>query len=189
MKKKSYSKTIISLVIFIFTFYCIVLLLPEKSNSYKEPHEAIFADDTASNKDFLLIPANKLNGKALFFFIKDKNNLGAVYADKGIFGWKAGMLTWSVYDKEMGSDKLEDIHGHGGNLVFGLIRDGDEHLVKINGNNAKILNLAMLSPDVVKEFQLEGLYIWYFESDKPLSDTEIKLVNKTTGEELHSVDF
>lgn len=71
--------------------------------------------------------------------------MGAVYADKGIFGWKARMFTWSGYDKEIGSDKLEDIHGHGGNLIFGLIRDGDEHLVKVNGYNAKILNLALLS--------------------------------------------
>lgn len=189
MKKKSYTKLIISLPVLIFAFYCIVFLLFETSNSYKEPQEAILANDTASENDFLLIPGYKVNGKALFFFIKDKNNLGAVYADKGIFGWKAGMFTWSEYDKEIGSDKLEDIHGHGGNLIFGLIRGGDEHLVKINENNAKILNLVMLSPGIVEKFQLEGLYIWYFESDKPLNDTEIELVSKNTGEELYSVDF
>ena len=189
MNKKSYSKLIISLAIFIFTFYCIAFLLSEKSDSYEEPHEAILANDIASDKDFLLIPAYKINGLALFFFIKDKNNLGAVYVDEGIFGWKAGMFTWSSYGKEIVSDKLSDIHGHGGNLIFGLIRDGDKRLVTAGESNAKILNLAMLPPSVVKEYHLEGLYIWYFETDKSLNDGKIKLIDKKTGEELHSVDI
>lgn len=189
MKKKSYLKLIILLTIIIFTFYFTAFIVTENSNSYKEPQEAILADDTASGEDFLLIPGYKVNDKALFFFIKDKNKLGAVYVEKGIFGWKTGMFTSGQFSKDVGRDKLEDIHGHGGNLIFGLIRDVDNRLITIGENDAKVLKLAMLPPNVVEEFRLEGLYIWYFESDRPLDERDIKLINKSTGEELHSEDI
>lgn len=53
----------------------IVWVLSEKPNSYSEPQEALFEIDN----DLLLIPAYKLNDKALFFFIKNEENLGTVY--------------------------------------------------------------------------------------------------------------
>ena len=40
-----------------------------------------------------------------------------------------------------------------------------------------------------EKLQLEGLYIWYFESVKPLNGGEIILLNKDTGEELDTMDF
>ncbi|WP_255421087.1 hypothetical protein [Paenisporosarcina sp. OV554] len=40
----------------------------------------------------------------------------------------------------------------------------------------------MLPNNVVEEYQLEGLYIWYFESENALDGGEINLINKYTEE-------
>ena len=159
-----------------------VWVMAEKSNSYSEPQEALLAND----KDLLLIPAYKLNNKALFFFIKNENNLGAVYVSKGFFGWKSNMLTWSPMDstRNYDGDTLNGHQGHGENLLYGLIKNGDNRIVKVNNELANILDLAMLSQDEIESFRLEDLYIWYFESKKALSDSEIELFDKDTDEEL-----
>ncbi|WP_017380968.1 hypothetical protein [Paenisporosarcina sp. TG-14] len=91
MKTRSISKISLTVFIGILIFIFLIWFIPEKSDSYSEPQEALLAFD----KDLLLIPGNKINGDALFFFIKDKNHLGATFVKEGIFGWKTGMLTWS----------------------------------------------------------------------------------------------
>lgn len=65
----------------IVIFITVIWLFSEKSSSYSEPQEAILA----AEKDLVLIPAYKINSNALFFFIKDKNNLGATYVGKGLW--------------------------------------------------------------------------------------------------------
>jgi hypothetical protein len=182
MKKSSL--TIISVIV-ILIFISIFWVISEKSDSYSEPQEALFAID----KDLVLIPSYKINDKALFFFFKDKNNLGATYVQEGLFGWNAGMLTWSSMDNDRSYEKLNGYQGHGENLIYGLIRHGDERLIQIGENNATILSLSMLSPSEVEKFRLEGLYLWYFESEIPLNEGEIKLININTGEEIDSIDL
>ena len=158
----------------------VIWVMSEKSDSYSEPQEALFAVDN----DLSLIPSYNINDKALFFFIKGADNLGAAYSRKGLFGWKAEMLTWSPMDNERSYENLNSYQVHGENLIYGLIRHGDDRLVQIGENRATILDLAiMLPPSEVEKLRLEGLYIWYFESDKPLNGGEIKLLNKDTGEE------
>lgn len=87
--------------------------MSEKSSSYSEPQEALLDD-----KDMLLVPAYKMNGEALFFFIKDKNYLGATYVKEGLFGWKTGVLTWGSMGIK-GYEKLSGSSGHGDNLSMG----------------------------------------------------------------------
>lgn len=175
--------TIVPVAIIIVVVWGII----EKSDSYSEPQEALFANDN----DLLLIPGYKMNGRALFFFIKNENDLGAAYVQKDLFGWKADLLTWSPMDSERNydSDHLNGIQGQGENLFYGLIKHGDDRIVQVGEERADILNLAMLPTKEIENFRLEGLYIWYLESDQPLDSGEIKLLDEDTGEELDSADF
>ena len=163
----------------------LIWLMSEKSSSYSEPSEALFASD----QDMVLIPGYKKDDEALYFFIKDKNYLGATYGKKGLFGWKAGMLTWGSTDFKVSSDNLNGSSEHGENLIYGLIKNGDERIIKMGEHEAKLLNLEMLPNSIVLEYQLQDMYIWYFESETALDRGEIKLLNKSTGEQLDSVDF
>ena len=161
-----------------------IWLMSEKSTSYSEPSEAMFAID----QDLVLIPGYKMN-EALFFFIKDKNYFGAAYVKEGLFGWKTGELTWGSTDFKVSSDHLSGYSGHGEHLIYGLIKNGDERIIKMGENEAKLFNLEMLPNSTVEEFQLQDMYIWYIESETALDRGEIKLLNKSTGEQLDSVDF
>jgi hypothetical protein len=92
-------------------------------------------------------------------------------------------------DNDRSYEKLNSYQGHGENLIYGLIRHGDERLIQIGENNANILSLAMLSPNEVEKYRLEGLYLLYFENETPLKEGEIKLISTNTGEEIDSIDF
>ncbi|WML44133.1 hypothetical protein [Neobacillus sp. PS3-40] len=94
---KNKSKSFISIITFIVILFSAVLIwfMNEKSHSYQEPQEALLAID----KNLLLIPAYKVNGESLYFFIKDKDSLGASFVRKGILGWRAGMLSWGLLGK------------------------------------------------------------------------------------------
>lgn len=169
------------LLVISFVLIAFVWGMIAKSESYSEPHEALWSKD----RDIVLIPSYQLKDKALFFFIKNPNHLGAAYVEKGLFGWSAQMLTWSQMDMERGYEKLDDLKGHGGSLIYGLIRNGDERLVKIGESYATILDLdVILPPNEVEKYRLEGLFIWYFESHTSLNEEEITLMNKITQEEL-----
>lgn len=172
---------------YVFLFIVVIALTAswayaEDQDSYTEPYQAIQAVD----KDLQLIPAYKLGNESLYFFIKDKTNLGATKVRKGIFGWKSGMFTWGPLDPDRDYENLQGIQGHGQGLVYGLIRNGDERVVTVDDQEASMVNLSLLSPSVVKEYQLEGLYLWYFESD---THEQVKLLRKDTREIIESLDL
>jgi hypothetical protein len=175
---------------YVFLFIVVIALFAawayaEDQDSYTEPYKAIQAVD----KDLQLIPAYKIGDESLYFFIKDKTNLGATMVRKGIFGWKSGMFTWGPLDLGREYEKLQGIQGHGEDLVYGLIRNGDERVVIVGDQEATLLNLALLSPSVVKEYQLEGLYLWYVESDKNPNAQQVNLLRKDTREVIDSIDL
>ncbi|PFA63065.1 aspartyl-tRNA synthetase [Bacillus sp. AFS015802] len=157
----------------------------EDQNAYSEPYEAILAEDNG----LLLIPAYKTEEKSLYFFMKNKHNLGAVYAHEGFFGWKSGMLTWGPITPDRKFDRLEGIKGHGENLIYGLINKGEERIVKVDDENATILYLSSLSPEVVKEYDLEGVSLWYFEKDPESTYNQVQLVEKEGDEVIQSIDL
>ncbi|WP_339215931.1 aspartyl-tRNA synthetase [Solibacillus sp. FSL W8-0372] len=184
MKQGSFKKAVNAFTV-IAIFITVIWIISGKSNSYSKPQEAIFAVEN----DLVLIPAYKINRNALFFFIKDKNNLGATYVRKGLFGWKAEFLSWSPMDYERNYENLNGYQGHGENLIFGLIKDSDDLLIQLGDKSAKILNLEMLPTEVVEEYQLAGLYIWYFEIDTALEEGKIRLINNTTEEVIEEIDL
>lgn len=98
------------------------------------------------------------------------------------------MLTWSSIGNKRNYEKLSGYTGHGDDLLYGLIKNDDDRIIKMDDNEAIILNLGiMLDPSVVKEHQLEDLNIWYFESDIGFNGREIKLINKDTEEEINTI--
>ena len=166
-------------------FIIVIWLISEKSISYSEPQEAILAVE----KDLELIPAYKINNNSLFFFIKDQNNLGATYVREGLLGWKAEFLTWSSIDINRNDENLKGYQRYGENLLFGLIKNGNDRLLQLDDKSATILSLEILPTEVVEKHQLKGLYIWYFESDTALNEGTVKLINKNTKEVIDEIDL
>lgn len=119
LKQQKLYKNAVSVSVLIVMLISIsaVWFFSEKANSYSEPQEAIIAIE----KDLLLIPAYKLNDDAIFFFIKDKNKLGATYVQEGLLGWKAGILTWSAMDNNRNYDEF---------IVRKMILQGREVILK-----------------------------------------------------------
>lgn len=159
-------------------------IISEKSDSYPEPYEAILA----VNRNLTLMPAYKVNDEALYFFLDGKNALGTAYVKKGLFGWKAGMLTWSPINTEIIDDSLSGYQIHEGKLIYGLIK-GDDRRVEVNGNNAYRLYFHFLPQNEVEKLHLEDVSLWFYESSEPLEEGEIKLFHSETDEELAVLEF
>jgi hypothetical protein len=185
MKKDLFLKILLITIPVLLIIVSVIWYLTEKSISYAEPHEALFAIE----RDLLLIPAYKINNEALFFFIKDQDQLGASFVKEGPLGWKADMLTWSPMARNINGQKLDGYQAHGEKLIYGLIKDVDDRIIKIGENQAKILNLEILPPNTVEEYQVEDLYIWYFQTENALADGEIKLINKSNGEVIDTLMY
>lgn len=140
----------------IVVFTVVLWIGIEKSDSYSEPTEAILVEES----DLTLIPCYKINHDALYFFIKDINNLGAVYLKKGLFRWKAGMLTWGPIDSKRNYETLNGYKKHGDKLIYGLIKHGENKSVEVNGNPATMLDLAILPQDEIKKLKLEDIFVF-----------------------------
>ena len=184
MSKNVFSKG--SLIIFTLSFISVLLVylfLSEISNSYSEPSEALLAADD----NLVLIPAYKLDDDSLYFFIKDQENLGASFIHNGLFGWKAEDLTWSRFDTNIRNSQLNDFHGYEDDLIYGLIKNGDELIVKKDEDVARMLNLEMLPRNIVEDYHLQDLYLWYIKSDSALEKGEITLINKYSEEVIDVV--
>ena len=184
IKKASFSNIPVSAFILIAISIFVIWFLYEKSTSYLQPQEAL----SAIENDLWLIPADVQFDDALFFFIKDQNNLGVTIVHEGLLGWKTDALTWSPIDSKRNYEKLNGYQKHGENLIYGLIKDGTDRQIIINENDAHIVHL-LLPSNVIEKYQLEDLYIWYFESNKSIEEGEIKLINKQTQELIDSINF
>jgi len=174
--KMNVTKIILILILLLIS---LIWFLSEKNISYAEPQEAL----TNSEYGFLIIPAYKMNDESLFFFIKN-NNLGAAFVHKGLFGWKAGMLTSNQKEKVI-PNSINEVNGYGENLIYGLISEAN--YVEVNGVRADHLYVdIMLEPEVVKDYDLESTTLWYFISDVPQQEVVIELYDKDTDELLDS---
>lgn len=182
MKKLLQAKFSVSFIVIILLFFGFNWISTEKAISFSEPKEALLSLDP----NLLLIPGYKVNDQSLYFFIKDKQELGVTFLHEGIFGWKTGEIRLTPIG-EMKND--EDYQVYDNFFVYGLSKNAENTLIKVNDKEAKILDLQMLEPSIVKEYGLEGMYIWYLESDIPLVDGKIEHLNKNTGEVTNSTKF
>lgn len=163
----------------------IAWFLDAKSQAYAEPNEALLAVEN----NMVLIPGYKVDKEALFFFFKGKNGLGATYVDKGLLGWKAGVLSWSQMGTHKHSELLNNSRGLDDRLLYGIIQinDGDNRSVQMNGTNAVLLNLEMLPLETVEAYELEDTFIWFFETDTPIDKRDIQLIDNDTGDVIDSL--
>lgn len=159
----------------------------EKSEAYSEPQEAIYE----LYFDSALIPGYVLDRQALFFTISDDQLLGAHYVDKRIFGWKAkGFLSYPINNRDiLANNHVETIGKR--HLIYGLIDRVEDAIVQVNGEEARLLNLAMLPEEEIEKYNLEGLSIWYFESEKRIdtAEAEVQVVDRQTGKVLDTLSF
>jgi len=174
---------LIVFTLFLIAALLFLLYLSENSNSYSEPSEALLAVED----DLVLIQAYKLDDDSLYFFINDQENLGASFIHKGLFGWKAEHLDWSPFDTNVKHNQLSGYHGYGDNLIYGLIKNGDELIVKKNEDVARIINLEMLPRNIVEDYHLQDMYLWYIKSERVFEEGEIELINKYSEEVIDVV--
>lgn len=184
MEKNEFLKFKKTKIIMLLICIVVICLIYNIKTSYSKPQEAILSVEN----DLMLIPAYKNNNEALFFFIKDNNNLGASLVYSGLFGWKPSMLTWSPMDQIINYEKLTGFQGYGENLIYGVIKNVDGKIIKVNEKEASILYMDMLPTDIVKKYKLDGLSIWYFKVDKGIEDAKVKLIDKSTTEVISSIE-
>ncbi|MFD1032883.1 aspartyl-tRNA synthetase [Metaplanococcus flavidus] len=167
----------------IFTIWSI----SQNKISYEEPQEALLAE----NKNLILIPAYKKQGEALYFFIKDSNNIGAAMVKKGLFGWKSDYLVWSTTVDTITDEQIRDYQTYGEEIIFGLMKNGQDLTVMIDDMPSGKINLEVSLYKESVEMDLKNVYLWYFETDNlsNINELQLHLVNQNTNEKLDSYPF
>ncbi|MYL70683.1 aspartyl-tRNA synthetase [Halobacillus litoralis] len=176
------SRGVLSILITVLLI-TVVGVMVGKSNSYEEPEEALHAVE----EGLTLIPVKQINEAALFFFIKDDQHIGAAKVKKSIFGWKAGLVSVNPWERERTGEKLNRMFVHGDDLLYGVVRRGDERTVKVGNERAAMLDVTAVLPENKSiEHQWKGLYIWYIEKNLQ-SHLEIELIHNGDREVIDSM--
>lgn len=179
---KNRSKLVISLIVLgvilitVFTVWAV----SENKISYEEPQKALLAED----EDLFLIPAYVTQDKALYFFMKDSNNIGAAKINNELFGWKSDYLVWSTATGTIADEKFNGYQTYGDEIIFGLMKNGQDLIVMADDIPAEKISLEGSLYDESVEMNLENLYLWYIESDNLSNTKQLILVNQNTNEEL-----
>lgn len=176
-------KRLIVLLCLLIVFFGIWLIV-DFNLSYAEAETALEIPEG----DYVVVQAYERNGEALFFIFNEHKDMGAKYVSKGWFGWKTGESTWvglnDVHlDKFYGYSELYD------QLIFGLLENMDDKKVLVNGQQANVLNLDGSPDDLVEEFGLQDLTIWYVELEDDLEEGFIELIDEETGEVLDQMEI
>lgn len=184
LKEPSFSKIPIPYFMAIGALLIVVWFVYEKKTSYLWPELALEAVDN----ELHLIPSGGLSGEALYFFIKEPDQFGATIVYEGLLGWKDSYLGFSPMDPNRNYENLNGSQMYGNNLIYGLIKmeEGMKRRILVNGYEAEMIHI-LLSPDVIKKNQLEDLYVWYFKSETPIEEGEIKLIDDVTQEEIDTL--
>ncbi|MDW0110531.1 hypothetical protein [Sporosarcina aquimarina] len=151
----------------------------EKEQSFTTPQEAVLEVDP----DLVLIPGYQLNNESLFFFINSQENLGAVYAEKGILGWKAGMLTSGTSRFDQIAANFNGFQSQD-NLYYGVVELKDHQSLRMDDVEVRALNLMMMGNEIAEQYNLRGLYIWYVELEPAGEQRTLQLIDEDTGEVL-----
>lgn len=182
---KSNPKRLISLLalsIIVLSAF-IVWSISESEASYKEPQEALLAE----NEDLVLIPAYVTQDEALFFFIRNETSLGAAKVYKNLWGWKSDFLTWGPFNSITTGEKIGGYQIHGDEVIFGLMQKGDERVVMLNNTPAPAIPLELSLPDEIDNEHLSDLSLWYFETDELANESSLTLVERNTNEEIDTL--
>ncbi|MGM0897061.1 MAG: hypothetical protein ACQEV0_04125 [Bacillota bacterium] len=182
---KRHPKFFISFIILstVFTVLFTIWSISKNQHSYEQPQEALLAEDG----ELVLIPAYKTQDEVLFFFMKNQYSLGAAMVYKNLFGWEADFLTWSTMNNITTEEKISGYQIHGGEIVFGLMKVGGEHVMMVDQVPAITINLELMLPDESENELLNGLYLWYYETHDLANPKRLSLVDLNTNEELDAL--
>lgn len=185
MKRKS--KLFIAVMVLGLISLFTIWSISENKISYEEPQEALLAE----NKNLILIPAYKIQDEALYFFIKESNNIGAAMVKKGLFGWKSDYLVWSTTVDTITDEQIRGYQTYGEEIIFGLMKNGQDLTVMIDDIPAGKINLEASLYNSSVEMDLKNVYLWYFKKDdlSNINDQQLHLVNQHTYEKLDSYPF
>lgn len=159
----------------------------EGSESHPTPQEAIYE----MYYDATLIPGYLHEDEALFFSIAGNKLISAHYVDKNLFGWKAKRFTsYPVNDRSILDNNYGESTGKR-HVIYGLIEPKDDWIVQVDGEDARLLNVETLPAEEVALYDLEGLFIWYYESNERIDTAEVvvQVVNQETGEVVEGLSF
>lgn len=176
-------KRLIVLLCLLIVFFGIWLIV-DFNLSYAEAETALEIPEG----DYVVVQAYERKGEALFFIFNEHMDMGAKYVSKGWFGWKTGESAWvgmiGVHlDKFYGYNVLDD------QLIFGLLENMDGKKVYLDGQQANVVDLNEITDDLVEEFGLQDLTIWYVELEDDLEEGFIELIDEETGEVLDQMEF
>ncbi|REB05530.1 aspartyl-tRNA synthetase [Sporosarcina sp. BI001-red] len=176
----------IPILIVLFTGALAIWYFIESEESYETPQEAVLA----VNPDLLLIPGYQLNKDSLFFFIKKTGALlGAIYAREGVLGWKAGFHTWGSSGINQDHTLFGGYQGQG-NLKYGFIKLKDGQVLQMDNERVVTLDLNMMGEEIVEQYDVNGLYIWYVELDEMDDQMKVlQLIDEETDEVLDEIDI
>lgn len=159
--------------------------ISESKISYEEPQEALLDE----NDELVLIPTYKTPDEALFFFIENQNDLGAVMVYKNIFGWKTDFRTRSSMNSLITEERIGGYQTHGDKIIYGLMKGGDNRVIMVDNVPAITINLEVMLLDESGNEDLNGLYLWYYETDNLTKLKSLSLVDRSTNEEIDTSQF
>lgn len=160
-------------------------MVAESKNTSATPQEALLTE----NENLLLIPAYVNSSQALFFFIENEKQLGAVKVHKGVLGWKADFRTWSPIGEITATNEIPGYQVHGEKVAFGLLKDADESAMMLDDIPSIKVNLEVMLYGQTEELNLQGLYLWYYEADDLSEVDQLRLVHQRTNEEIDARSF
>ncbi|RLQ94241.1 hypothetical protein [Falsibacillus albus] len=178
MKQQSIKISIILLIVFSAYFLCSAFV-KERSVSFTEPEKALKNVD----EDILAsISAEEKGDQALYFFIDSKHNLGAAKLHKGLLGWKVIQSRISPVRTNLPNDILSNIATEG-DLVYGLLPNEENQSIKVNGIDAKWIDLQSKLGVKAVQYHVDQLALWYFQG-KDSTQKNVILFNEETKKKL-----
>ncbi|WP_271853922.1 hypothetical protein [Planococcus maritimus] len=163
----------------------LIIALVWSSNTVETAEQAV----RDSDNDLVLTPVYELNGRALFFFIRDDDQFGAATAIESWFGWRLETRTESTIPTLDDPDRINNYASHEDGFVYGLFDPTDGRHVQIGEMPADQLLLGERFPaELLEETGLSKKAVWFTENapeDRPLP---LQLLD-ADGQELQRLDM
>lgn len=124
------------------------------------PQEALPTD-----AQYEWIEGPKSDKEQRYFFLADGNYFGTGTVIKNLKGWSEGDGSFSPLPSPLEKNKITAAYSDS-EILFGLIKPDGNIKISVNEEQAELINFTTLSDEVIKQYQVEGYYIWYIELSK-----------------------
>lgn len=163
----------------------LIIALVWSSDTVETAEQAVRDGDS----DLVLTPVYELNGRALFFFIRDDNNFGAATATESWFGWRLETRTEGTIPALDDPDRINNYMSHEDGFVYGLFDSADGRHVQIGEMPADQLLLGERFPiDLLEGTGLAGKAVWFTENAPEERPIPLQLLD-ADGQELQRLEM